>query len=126
METAHTRQAAVAYIDRLEKRDWPGVTRLLAEDLVYEIPQSRERITGRDGLMRFNMEFPGDWHLALRLVVADGRRAALWLDTRIGEEHQDACIWLELNSDGLISRITDYWPEAYDPPPGREHLVERY
>ncbi|MGP3959181.1 hypothetical protein ACTWPT_24555 [Nonomuraea sp. 3N208] len=31
----------------------------------------------------------------------------------------------ELSGRGLISRITDYWPEPYEPPPGREHLVER-
>jgi len=28
--------------------------------------------------------------------------------------------------DGLITRVTDFWPEPYEPPPGREHLVERY
>jgi hypothetical protein len=59
-------------------------------------------------------------------VVADGRFAALWLDVRDGAEQQDACAWLELSEQGLISRIVDYWPEPYDPPPGREHLVERW
>jgi hypothetical protein len=22
--------------------------------------------------------------------------------------------------------VTDFWPEPYEPPPGREHLVERW
>jgi hypothetical protein len=26
--------------------------------------------------------------------------------------------------DGLITHVTDFWPEPYEPPPGREHLVE--
>jgi hypothetical protein len=29
-------------------------------------------------------------------------------------------------ADGLIVRVTDFWPEPYEPPPGREHLAERW
>jgi hypothetical protein len=28
--------------------------------------------------------------------------------------------------DGFITAVTDFWPEPYEPPPGREHLVERW
>ena len=27
---------------------------------------------------------------------------------------------------GRITKVTDFWPEPYEPPPGREHLVERW
>ena len=27
---------------------------------------------------------------------------------------------------GLIARVADFWPEPYEPPPGRDHLVERF
>jgi hypothetical protein len=90
------------------------------------MPQTRERIRTKDAFLRFNIEYPGDWHLLLRRVVADGGHAALWLDVRVGDEQMDACVWLEVSEDGLISRVVDYWPEPYDPPPGREHLVERW
>ena len=125
-ETADTRRLALAYVDSLEKRDWPRLTALLAEDVVYEMPQTRERIRGRSAFVRFNMEYPGDWHLRVRRVVADGRFAGLWLDTRVGADEQDACVWIEVSGQGLICRVTDFWPEPYDPPPGREHLVERW
>jgi hypothetical protein len=125
-ETALTRRVAADYVDRLENRDWPGLTALLAEDMVYEMPQTRERIRGRSAFLRFNIDYPGEWHLRVRRVVADGRAAALWLDVRVGAGQQDACAWLELSDSGLISRIVDYWPEPYDPPAGREHLVERW
>jgi hypothetical protein len=29
-------------------------------------------------------------------------------------------------SDRLVAAVTDFWPEPYEPPPGREHLVERW
>ena len=125
-ETTVTRQAASGYVDRLENRDWSGLAALLAEGMVYEMPQTRERIRGRSAFLQFNVEYPGDWHLRLRRVVADGRVAALWLEVRVGAEQQDACVWLEFSEQGLISRIVDYWPEPYDPPAGREHLVERW
>jgi hypothetical protein len=125
-ETAATRRTASEYAERLEARDWPAVAELLAEDVVYEMPQTRERIRGRAAFLRFNVEYSGDWHLRVRRVVADGRSAALWLDVRVGAEQQDACVWLELSDHDLISRIVDYWPEPYDPPPGRDHLVERW
>ncbi|WP_233601058.1 MULTISPECIES: nuclear transport factor 2 family protein [Micromonospora] len=63
---------------------------LLTDDVVYEMPQTRERIRGRDAFLRFNVEYPGDWHLRARRVVADGGFAALWLDVRVGVEQQDA------------------------------------
>jgi ketosteroid isomerase-like protein len=125
-ETPATRQAASDYVDALERRDWPRLTGLLAEDVVYELPQTRERISGRSAFLRFNIEYPGDWHLRLRRVVADGRTAALWLDVQEDGGQVDACVWLELSEAGRIARITDYWPTPYEPPPGREHLTERY
>ncbi|SCE81178.1 Ketosteroid isomerase-related protein [Micromonospora viridifaciens] len=125
-ETAKTRRIATEYVDRLEQRDWPRLTALLAEDVVYEMPQTRERIAGRSAFLQFNIEYPGDWHLHVRRVVADGSLAALWLDVRVAAERQDACVWLEVSDQGLITRVTDYWPEPYEPPAGREHLAERW
>jgi hypothetical protein len=123
-----TRRVAQDYVDRLERRDWAGLSGLLAGDVVYEMPQTRERIRGRESFLRFNAEYPGDWHLAVRRIVADGESAALLLDVQVDapDQRQDACVWLDVSDQGLITRIVDYWPEPYDPPPGREHLVERY
>lgn len=125
-QTARTRRIATDYVESLERRDWPHVTELLAQDVVYEMPQSRERIRGRDHYLRFNREYPGDWHLAVRRVVADGRQAALWVDARVGDEPQTACVWLELSEEDLIVQVTDFWPEFSEPMPGREHLTERW
>ncbi len=120
---AHT--LAVAYIERLEARDWDGVTSLLAEDVVYEMPQTRERIAGRATFVRFNVEYPSDWHLTIRRVVAEGRYAAIWLDVLDDGQPLDAIVWLDSNG-GLITRVTDYWPDRAEPRPGREHLTTRY
>ncbi|MFI6815360.1 nuclear transport factor 2 family protein [Nonomuraea sp. NPDC050328] len=124
--TAGTRQAVHDYIDSAERRDWVRFGALLDDAVVYEMPQTRERIRGKAAYLRFNQEYPGDWHLTARRVVADGRWAAAWIDARVGAEHQDACAWFEFSEAGLITRVTDFWPDPYEPPAGREHLVERW
>ncbi len=125
-DTALTRAVAHEYVTRTQNRDWPRLAELLTEDMVYEMPQTRERVRGREGFIRFNREYPDGWQLSVRRVVADGPHAAVWMNSRVGDEDQDACVWLELAGDGRIRHITDFWPEAYQPPPGREHLVERW
>src|SRR5262245_13833653 len=112
-ETSRTRETVHAYVDSTEQRDWRRLSTLLADDVVYEMPQTRERIRGRTAFLQFNQEYPGDWHLQPRRVVADGRHAAAWLDARVGAERMDACVWFDLAADGLITRVVDYWPESY-------------
>lgn len=46
------------YWTALQARDWEGFEALLAEDVVYELPQTRERIRGRANYLRFNIEYP--------------------------------------------------------------------
>jgi SnoaL-like domain len=125
-DTSKTRTTIGAYVYRTEQRDWAALAELLDDHLVYEIPQTRERVHGKAAFLQFNREYPGDWHLELRRFVADGRHGAAWIDSRVGDQHQDACVWFELSEHGLINRITDFWPDPYEPPGGREHLVERW
>jgi hypothetical protein len=114
-----------AFIDRLERRDWPGFAALLDPEVVYELPQTRERITGRDRYLAFNVEYPGDWHLEPEVILGDDRHGSILYRWRVDGEAGQAMAFVEVRG-GLITRITDFWPEPYDPPPGREHLVERF
>ncbi|MBW1985374.1 MAG: nuclear transport factor 2 family protein [Deltaproteobacteria bacterium] len=47
---------------------------LLDEDIVYEIPQTKERIRGRENYTAFNATYPGDWKIQIdRLIVNDNQ-----------------------------------------------------
>jgi ketosteroid isomerase-like protein len=115
-----------SYWEAAEARDWAAFAALLAPEVVYELPQTRERIQGRAKVVRVNEEYPGDWHVVLVEAIGEDRRAATWITFAVGDEEQPGLCFFELGEDGLILRITDFWPEPYDPPAGREHLVERY
>ena len=45
--------------------------------------------------------------------------------TDAGERYPGLCFF-DLDSGGRIARITDFWPEPYEPPASRAHLMERY
>ena len=113
------------FVETLEARDWDAWAALLHEDVVYEIPQTRERIRGRASYLRFNREFPGDWQLSVIRVIADEDHGVCRFRWRVDEETSEAMAFLTVR-DGLVTEVTDFWPEPYDPPPGREHLVERW
>jgi ketosteroid isomerase-like protein len=112
------------YLELLEARDWEGWAELLHEGVVYDMPQTRERISGRASFLAFNQTYPGEWHLTPKVVIADDERAVVWFDWRMGEESGESQTFLEIE-EGRITRVTDFWPEAYEPPE-RAVPVERY
>jgi hypothetical protein len=89
----------VAFADLLQRRDWRSLADILDPDVVYEIPQSRERIRGRDRSVRFNAEHPGDWHV--EPVVA------------LGVDH-DGSLLFRWTLDGRSSLAIAFsrWPTA--------------
>lgn len=82
-------------------------------------------VRGRAAYVRFNAEYPGDWHLVVQRIVADGDQAASWLDFQVGDERVIGITFFQLQN-GKIAEVLDIWPEPYEPRAGREHLVERY
>ncbi len=77
MNADSTRALVSAFASALEHRNWPAFGALLAPDVVYELPQTRERIRGRDMYVRFNAEYPGDWHVEPHIVLADNDNGCL-------------------------------------------------
>jgi hypothetical protein len=114
------------FIETLDIRDWEAWESLLHPEVIYEIPQTRERIRGRDRYLQFNQEFPGGWHLYLKVGIADENNGVAWFEWEVdGEDPADAMAFFTFDA-GLITSVTDFWPAPYEPPPGREHLVERW
>jgi ketosteroid isomerase-like protein len=121
------REVVTAYWAAAEARDWAGFAGLVAEQVVYEAPQTRERVRGRAAYIRFNAEgFPGDWHLEVERIVGQGRHAASWIQMADAGERYPGLCFFDLDDDGRIARITDFWPQPYELPASRAHLVERY
>jgi ketosteroid isomerase-like protein len=120
-------QVVADYWAAAEARDWAAFGALLADGVVYEAPQSRERVSGREAYIRFNAEgFPGDWHLAVQRIVSQGQTAVSMIQFTEEGTSQTGLCFFDLDENGRIARITDFWPDPYEPPAGRAHLARRY
>ena len=125
MTSAH--EVIAAYWAAAEARDWDAFGALLADDVTYRGPQTREQVRGRAAYLRFNVEgFAYDWHATVRQIVGEGRHAASWIEFTGPEGTQPGLCFFELGDDGRITQITDFWPDPYELPASRAHLVERY
>ena len=120
-------EVVAAYWAAAEVRDWDAFGALLADDVIYRSPQTREQVRGRDPYIRFNVEgFPYDWHLTVQRIVGEGQHAASWIEFTGPEGTQPGLCFFDVADDGKIALITDFWPEPYELPASRAHLVERY
>ena len=108
-----TRELAERFITSLEARDWVTWAGLLHPGVVYEIPQSRERIRGCDRYLRFNREYPGDWHLRPKVVVADEQHGGGPTNHRLA-----VSTWSSAGRRGARTSRSS-WPER----PGRCELT---
>ncbi|MFF2007451.1 nuclear transport factor 2 family protein [Streptomyces sp. NPDC058195] len=150
--TADLRAAVETYWSAAEARDWEALAATLADDVLYELPQARERVRGKERYLRFSQAFPGAWSVRVERVVADAgtRRAAVRTRfimnaagsgapgrpeaPRRSAAGSGACEtpgelltlhFFAFDEAGRITGITDFRSGPYEPPAGREHLAER-
>src|SRR3974377_1332381 len=102
-------EVVAAYWAAAEARDWTAFGALLADDVVYRGPQTREQVRGRDAYLRFNVEgFRYDWHIAVQRIVGEGQHAASWIEFDGEEDTQPGLCFFELGDDGRNPRIPHF------------------
>jgi hypothetical protein len=95
------------------------------EDYVMEMPQSGERIVGRENMRRLHKAYPGSPTIRVRRVLV---RDGLWVVEGVndygGGHRTDLAMILELK-DGRIWRDRRYYAEPFEAPDWRAEWVER-
>lgn len=106
--------------------DFGAVASVLASDFVLEWPQSRERVRGADRFVQLNADYPshGPWRFVINRLVAAGPEVVSDVEVTDGVVSARAISFFTIER-GRISRIVEFWPEAYEAPGWRAHLVER-
>jgi hypothetical protein len=96
------------------------------EDYVMVMPQSRERIRGREKLRQFQEDYPAPPTIQLRRVVV---REGLWIIEGVNDYGQGqlftVVLIIELK-DGKMWRDTRYYAVPFEAPKWRAQLVERF
>src|SRR5215210_8987059 len=89
------------------------------EDYLMEMPQSGERIRGRENMREFQEAYPTPPTIQLRRVVA---REGLWIIEGVndyGEEQVFTIVLIFELRDGRIWRDTRYYAEPFEAPEWR-------
>ena len=109
----------------MSTNDFYSVTAVLSPNFVMEWPQTRERICGAENFARMNAEYPahGQWQFTINRLV-DGEAEAV-SDVSVTDGVQSARVISFFTVDqGKILRLVEFWPDPYEPPANRAHLVE--
>lgn len=104
-------EVVAAFWARMQARDWDGLARLLAPDLVVEWPDTRMRISGRDKYVGFNREYPEGWAIEVLDIVAQGSTVVSEVRVPHGERGTYYVVSLLHIDNGRIARGREYWLE---------------
>ncbi|MFJ6012522.1 nuclear transport factor 2 family protein [Streptomyces sp. NPDC092952] len=119
--TADLRAAVETYWSAAEARDWDALAATLADDVLYEVPQTREYVRGKEPYLRFSRACPEGRRVRVESVVTDtgARRAAVRTrfaadaetDTDRSPGESLALHFFLFDEAGRISAITGFRPE---------------
>jgi hypothetical protein len=115
-----------SFWERVEARDWDDARDLLADDLVVVWPATRERFEGADTFIALNQNYPGEWHIDVQAVHADGRNVLAWVTVRIGDQ-LTFCAQRSIVTDRLIRSLVEIYVDEgeSEPPAWRVELLSR-
>ncbi len=124
METP--RQIVERYWQLMNSNDWDAVGAVLHDDFLLIWPQSGERIRGRANFSAINANYPATdvWRFAVRYLVADEAMAASAVAVTMAALNAEVISFFALR-DGLIRRMTEYWPDPFEAAAWRAQWVER-
>ena len=98
---------------------------LRAPDFVMEMPQSGERIRGRDTMRAMQDAYPGPPDAQIRRITGSGDLFVVEAFSDYGDRGVfNVCMVVEFE-DGRIVRETRYYAEPFEAPEWRVPFVER-
>lgn len=106
-----------AYWAAMETNDLDQAALFLAEDVIIELPQSNERITGRADFAHHNQQRTetGPWSYSVVSLVEQQDRVVTVTDMTNGTRKARAVTFSTICAEtGLIDKQVEFWPEACD------------
>ncbi|MBB5202769.1 putative SnoaL-like aldol condensation-catalyzing enzyme [Inhella inkyongensis] len=106
-------------------QQWTAMGQLLDPGLRYEVPQTREFITGREGFVDFFATWPQPWRVEVERCIAQGDQLAVQMSFHDDSGSPMTCVGFYELAGGRIRRIVEYWPVNYEPPARHSAHVQR-
>lgn len=125
MRVVSGRELISAFWSAMQANDWEGAAGYLAPDCVIAWPCSGERIVGRSDFAAVQARYPtntGRWSFDVHRLVDGGDTVVSEVTVTDGERSARVVAFSDIDSEYVVRQV-EYWPIAYDPPPGREDLT---
>lgn len=106
-----------AYWELMEARDWAGLRRVLAPDVVVEWTASNEQFVGPDAVVGANREYPEGWSIRVRGLVADGDTVASDVEVPMDDVGVFRVAAFAQVRGGLLGSSVEYWIGVGDDEP---------
>lgn len=109
----------------MQDNDWRRAASFLASDCRIDWPCTGERFIGSAAYVEVQEQYPtstGRWSFDVHRVVSDGDTVVSEVTVTDGEQSARVVAFSTFEGDRVVRQV-EYWPIAYDPPPGRDHLV---
>jgi len=119
-------EVAAEFWRLMAANDFDAVSTVLSPEFVLEWPQSHERIRGAANFARMNAEYPahGKWTFRIDRLVGSESEAVTDVAVSDGKQVGRAISFFTV-AQGRITKLVEFWPEPFDAPANRAHLVER-
>jgi hypothetical protein len=124
LEEMDEQQASQFLTDLVSNLTAERLYQISHEDYTMEMPQSRERIRGREKMREFQEAYPNPPSIQVRRVLV---RDGLWVLEGVndygGKQVYNVAVIIELK-DGKMWRDTRYYAEPFEAPEWRAQWVE--
>ncbi|MBN1890786.1 MAG: nuclear transport factor 2 family protein [Thermoflexales bacterium] len=118
-------EVVTEFYRRMNTNDFHFAGQMLSDSYILEWPQTKERIRGRDNFVAVNKEYPanGRWLFTINRIVGNITEAVSDVSVTDGTQVARAITFTTVQ-DGKIVKQVEFWPDNYDAPENRKHLVE--
>lgn len=118
-------EVVIEFYRRMNTNEFRSAGQMLTDDYTLEWPQSKERIRGRDNFVAVNEEYPaqGRWSFTVNRTVGNATEAVSDVTVTDGTQVARAITFTTVQEGKIISQV-EYWPDNYEAPANRKHLVE--
>jgi limonene-1,2-epoxide hydrolase len=120
-----SRDVVTSFWSAMRANDWEAAAAHLAPDCVVDWPCSGERILGRANFAAVQAQYPtstGRWSFDVHRLVSEADTVVSEVTVSDGQQSARLVAFSEIAGDQIVRQV-EYWPTAYDPPPGRDHLT---
>lgn len=128
-------QVCITFWNHISTRNWEAARKLLGHDFEAHWPQSHEIFPSPETYVEVNRIYPGEHKIQVlnSMCEYDQRDLSFSVSTQVqieskmpdGKEMKLFAIsFFEIDSEGLISSVTEYWADSYEAPEWRRHLVK--